>query len=568
MNDSGKINGHVEIKSHSCPKRFVDDLRLIPKIEVSYPAGKYVEKLENLTYSSNADCNVFLNLENNIKIGDKLQLKLGFDVLDSNGNTLFYEVCNSELVVDSIPYYCKNEYVIDNDKETPTPSVEPSTTPSEKPSVAPSSKPSEKPSVAPSSKPSEKPSESFAPSSGPSTQPTGEIIIGNHSWYSLLEDISFDTYKSNDETITIKSNNATDKIEYFIKDTDVLETKALTVDALSKCEFKQYDKDNKPVISGKRNIVVYAKITSKNGEISYLCSDGFIFNNLKDALQWKHIDLKPGGDMHVELDSRELPKDIERDSIATLKILVCNEEGRIISTAGTDVGANTVINMLVYSPEFKEGFNGKLRIGYDIIKKDGTRYFYEIFTYDLSIKDENMNISNVNYMPKQEPSPEPSSTPSVEPSETATPTPSVEPSAEPDESETPSVEPGESVKPSPSPSPSVKPSTEPDESETPSVEPGESVKPSSSPSPSARPSEQPSEIPSISPSEFPNEDIVKGDVNGDNQVTLTDAQIVLKVALGITSLTDESVADVNGDKQVTLIDAQLVLKAALGIIKL
>ena len=57
-------------------------------------------------------------------------------------------------------------------------------------------------------------------------------------------------------------------------------------------------------------------------------------------------------------------------------------------------------------------------------------------------------------------------------------------------------------------------------------------------------------------------------MNGDNQVTLTDAQIVLKVALGITSLTDESVADVNGDKQVTLIDAQLVLKAALGIIKL
>ena len=43
----------------------------------------------------------------------------------------------------------------------------------------------------------------------------------------------------------------------------------------------------------------------------------------------------------------------------------------------------------MYSPEFKEGFNGKLRIGYDIIKKDGTRYFYEIFTYDLSIKDEN-----------------------------------------------------------------------------------------------------------------------------------------------------------------------------------
>ena len=186
--------------------------------------------------------------------------------------------------------------------------------------------------------------------------------------------------------------------------------------------------------------------------------------------------------------------------------------------------------------------------------------------------------------PSETVTPTPSSKPSASPSPSAAPsaseTPSPSASAKPVISSVPSTIPGASTKPKPSASPSS--SAAPSASETPSpsasakpvissapsTTPGVSTKPKPSASPSSSPSEQPSEIPSISPSEFPNEDIVKGDVNGDNQVTLTDAQIVLKVALGITSLTDESVADVNGDKQVTLIDVQLVLKAALGIIKL
>lgn len=63
------------------------------------------------------------------------------------------------------------------------------------------------------------------------------------------------------------------------------------------------------------------------------------------------------------------------------------------------------------------------------------------------------------------------------------------------------------------------------------------------------------------------EDIMLGDINMDQSITLEDAQTVLKAALSIKVLTikEKLAADVNGDGEVTLADAQAVLKAALGI---
>lgn len=60
-----------------------------------------------------------------------------------------------------------------------------------------------------------------------------------------------------------------------------------------------------------------------------------------------------------------------------------------------------------------------------------------------------------------------------------------------------------------------------------------------------------------------------GDVNDDGQVTLSDAQLILKVALKITELKEEQKqnADVNGDGEITLQDAQITLKYALKIIE-
>lgn len=62
--------------------------------------------------------------------------------------------------------------------------------------------------------------------------------------------------------------------------------------------------------------------------------------------------------------------------------------------------------------------------------------------------------------------------------------------------------------------------------------------------------------------------VLLGDVDFDNQVTLGDAQYVLKMSLKIITGANEekNAADMNRDGQVTLEDAQLVLKTALKIV--
>lgn len=64
--------------------------------------------------------------------------------------------------------------------------------------------------------------------------------------------------------------------------------------------------------------------------------------------------------------------------------------------------------------------------------------------------------------------------------------------------------------------------------------------------------------------------VVKGDVNSDNKVTLVDASLVLKVALNITNIDSQSKknADVDNSGKIDLRDAMLVLKASLSIINL
>lgn len=72
------------------------------------------------------------------------------------------------------------------------------------------------------------------------------------------------------------------------------------------------------------------------------------------------------------------------------------------------------------------------------------------------------------------------------------------------------------------------------------------------------------------PGELPNEELAKGDLDGDQTVTLADAQLALKAALKISPLDEAQTkaADVNGDGQVTLADAQIILKVALRLAKM
>ena len=67
------------------------------------------------------------------------------------------------------------------------------------------------------------------------------------------------------------------------------------------------------------------------------------------------------------------------------------------------------------------------------------------------------------------------------------------------------------------------------------------------------------------------DDYLIGDVDNNGKVTLIDAQLVLKAALGIENFSDEKAAkaaDADESGKVDLVDVTLILKAALGIISL
>ena len=67
-----------------------------------------------------------------------------------------------------------------------------------------------------------------------------------------------------------------------------------------------------------------------------------------------------------------------------------------------------------------------------------------------------------------------------------------------------------------------------------------------------------------------NEDHLPGDVDMDGEVTISDALLAMRFAMGIITLTDlqQQIGDVDGDGEVTISDALLIMRASMGIIEL
>ena len=57
---------------------------------------------------------------------------------------------------------------------------------------------------------------------------------------------------------------------------------------------------------------------------------------------------------------------------------------------------------------------------------------------------------------------------------------------------------------------------------------------------------------------------VKGDVNGDQMVSVTDVTLLVNIILGETDDYDEYAADLNGDSYITVADVTLLVNIILG----
>ena len=108
------------------------------------------------------------------------------------------------------------------------------------------------------------------------TAPTGKITVDKTTWDKLLESLTFGLYRSEKQTVTItaEDNSGLDvTIEYYV---DENPTKALIQQELEGKELTAYTEAFEIKPDGK--FVVYAKLTDKAGNVTWLSSDGIVLD--------------------------------------------------------------------------------------------------------------------------------------------------------------------------------------------------------------------------------------------------------------------------------------------------
>ena len=107
------------------------------------------------------------------------------------------------------------------------------------------------------------------------TPPTGSINIKDNAWNGFLNQITFGKFFNHTQRVTIDASDrgsGIDKIFYYISDEALL---AEQVAALSDDDWTQGTAFD---ISPEQTCIIYAKITDKSGNITYISSDGVILD--------------------------------------------------------------------------------------------------------------------------------------------------------------------------------------------------------------------------------------------------------------------------------------------------
>ena len=117
------------------------------------------------------------------------------------------------------------------------------------------------------------------------TPPAGEIAIGAKWWQNVLHFVSFGNYAAKEYTVSIKTKDeggsGIDKTEYVIvtgssQYTDVSELQS----AVQESQWKEYDSSNRPAVSADTSqYVVYARLTDKVGNVTYISTDGILLDS-------------------------------------------------------------------------------------------------------------------------------------------------------------------------------------------------------------------------------------------------------------------------------------------------
>lgn len=110
-------------------------------------------------------------------------------------------------------------------------------------------------------------------------KPTGKIEIGENSWKSFLNNITFGLFFKGTQTVTViatDNSGETVKIEYL------LSNKELTLADLKNKTFTAYNGQFN--INPDNEYIIYVKLTDKAGNTDYICSDGIVLDETKPVI--------------------------------------------------------------------------------------------------------------------------------------------------------------------------------------------------------------------------------------------------------------------------------------------
>ena len=105
--------------------------------------------------------------------------------------------------------------------------------------------------------------------------PMGNIVIDENIWTSFLNDITFGQFFKETKKVTIKASDegsGVDKIYYYTSNEKLSKDK---VEELADDKWTEIENGGNFSLDNENNYVVYAKITDKSGNITYISSNGF-----------------------------------------------------------------------------------------------------------------------------------------------------------------------------------------------------------------------------------------------------------------------------------------------------
>ncbi len=119
------------------------------------------------------------------------------------------------------------------------------------------------------------------------TPPAGEIAVGEKWWQKFLNFVSFGHYAAKEYTVTIKAEDAggsgIEKIDYAIVTGESQYTKADALEAAvtaGEVSWTPYADSSRPTVPvDTSQYVVYARLTDKAGNVTYISTDGILLDD-------------------------------------------------------------------------------------------------------------------------------------------------------------------------------------------------------------------------------------------------------------------------------------------------